>query len=226
VRALGKDESTVLDKILAALKDGKLALLMDDVEELLGEITKEGGAAALAQIGIVDDDAILELVNRRAVDYALDRAAEMVGKKWIGDELVENPNAEWRIDDATRELLRGDVSQAMEEGWSNDKLAESLEDNYAFSEERAEMIARTETAFADVQGNLIAYRESNEVAQKQWIVGADCCDECQELDEVVVDLDDDFPGEGGEGPPLHPHCQCDVVPILKEAPADDEDEQT
>ena len=90
-----------------------------------------------------------------------------------------------------------------------------LEENYAFSEARAETIARTETANADCQGNLAVYKESGVVAQKQWIVGAGCCDECQELDGEIVDLDDNF-STGDDAPPAHPNCRCDYVPLIDE----------
>lgn len=208
------DNPTLLAQILDSIENGKLVLLMEDAQALLQEITHQGAGAALDQLGFVDDESIVSQVNARAVAYARDRSAEMVGKKWVGDILVDNPNAEWRIDEATRELLRADVTAAMEEGWSNDKLAEALEQNYAFSEERAETIARTETAFADVQGNLDAYRESGQVQGKRWIVGDDCCDECYELDGEEVGLEEEFPNGGGDAPPLHPNCRCDVVAIL------------
>jgi SPP1 gp7 family putative phage head morphogenesis protein len=78
------------------------------------------------------------------------------------------------------------------------------------------MIARTETAKADVEGNIEAYKQSGVVSGKQWITGAGCCDLCDELDGTIVEIDEDFPNEGGSGPPLHPNCRCDVLPVLTE----------
>lgn len=170
--------------------------------------------AALAQVGFVDDEAIVELVNEHAVRYARERAAEMVGRKWVGGELIENPSAQWRIDAATRDMVRALVTDAVESGWSNDRLAEALLEHHAFSDARAETIARTETAFADVEGNLEAYRQSGVVAQKQWLTAPGCCDECHEIDGVIVPLDGEFPG-GASAPPLHPNCRCDVLPVLE-----------
>lgn len=210
-----------MDQLLELIAGGKLAVLMDDAQELLEQITEAGGAAALAQIGLVGDESIVNQVNERAVEYARERAAEMVGMKWVDGDLVPNPNESWRIDEATRDLVRGDVTQALEDGLSNDALADVLADSYAFSEERALMIARTETAFADVAGNMAAYRESGQVAAKQWITGQDCCDLCDALDKTIVDLDEDFPDAGGDGPPLHPNCRCDVLPILAQLAGDE-----
>lgn len=194
-------------RVLAAIHLDHYAAVMGDIEPLLEEIGQDAGVMALAQVGIRDDESLTELTNDFAVDYATERAAEMVGMRYNDDgELETNPNPEWAIDDATRDMLRDDVVTAMDEGLSNDALADKIAGSYAFSEERAQTIARTETAFADVAGNLNAYRESGEVASKQWVVSEECCDECAELDGEIVALDDDFPNDGGDGPPLHPNC--------------------
>jgi SPP1 gp7 family putative phage head morphogenesis protein len=221
-----KDEdSDVVDRILAQIKLGDLALLMDESKDLLEEITADGAAAALDHIGFVADESITNQLNELALDYAKTRSAEMVGKKWVDGELVDNPAAKWVITDATRDMLRGDIADGIEAGLSNDDIASGLAENYAFSDERAQTIARTETAFADVHGNLDAYRTSGQVAAKRWIVGAECCDECQELDGEEVDLDEDFPNDGGEGPPLHPNCRCDVLPVLTDSADDSQSDE-
>ncbi|WP_034302526.1 phage portal protein [Herbaspirillum sp. RV1423] len=212
---LGKVSADDIRRMLDNLNFEDWVVVVGEVEPLLEALAKDGGAEALAQIGIKDDEDIVNLTNEQALKWAKDRAAEWVGMKRDDDgNLTPNPNAEWQIDESTREMLNSTVAQAMEEGWSNERLAQEIEDSTAFSPERAEMIARTETAFADVAGNMQAYRTSGQVAQKQWITGADCCDDCQELDDVIVDLDDNFPNDGGDGPPLHPNCRCDVLPVL------------
>ena len=141
--------------------------------------------------------------------------------KYVDGELVDNPNGEWQITDGTREMLRSDVTTAMQEGWSNDRLSDELQDNYAFSEERADMIARTETARADAQGNLAGYKASGQVESKEWLTAPDCCDECQEIDGEIVGLDETF-STGDDGPPLHPNCRCSVLPVLIEESEGDE----
>jgi hypothetical protein len=55
-------------------------------------------------------------------------------------------------------MLRSDVATAVEEGWSNDRLADALEQNHAFSEERAMTIARTETAATWTTTTLNSYQ--------------------------------------------------------------------
>ena len=130
-------------------------------------------------------------------------------------------NAEWFIEQSTRDLLRGDVASAIEQGWSTNKLRDTLESNYAFSEQRAETIARTETAFADSRGNMIAYKESGVVSGKEWIMGSehDIDDECDDNEAAgVIGLDDEFPSGDTEAP-AHPNCVCDVLPVLAEQEA-------
>jgi len=223
---LGKITADDVRKILDRLNFEDWVTVVGDVEDLLAELAKDGGAEALAQIGIKDDEDITNLTNEQAVAWAKDRAAEWVGMKRDDEgKLVPNPNEEWQIDESTRAMLNSTVAQAIDEGWSNDRLAQEIEDSQGFSAERAETIARTETAFADVAGNLEAYKASGQVAQKQWITGADCCDDCQELADVVVDLGESFPNDGGDGPPLHPKCRCDVLPILNDDANDKEQEE-
>lgn len=143
-------------------------------------------------------------VNEAAVEYARQRSAEMVGMRWVDGQLVPNPNAVWRIDESTREMLRADVTRALQEGWSNDRLAQALERTYAFSEARAETVARTETARADVEGTLEGY-EALGVERKQWLTAPMCCDACADLDGKTTGLKGTFPG-GVHAPPLHPNC--------------------
>ena len=207
------DERDV-EKIIDGLDFSDWIDLAKKVQPQLESAAKDGGESALIQIGQSDAEDAFHVVNEAAVQYAQDRAAEMVGMKYVDDELVPNPDAQWQITEGTRDMIRDTVTQASEEGWSNDQVADALQDNYAFSDSRAEMIARTETARADIQGSLAGYKASGLVSQKQWLTAPGCCDDCQELDGTVVGIDDEFPNDGGDGPPLHPRCRCAVLPVL------------
>lgn len=207
--------------MLDALDLSGLVVIHGDADEVLKAVVESGVGEALAQIGIFDDESIVNLANPRALAWAEARAAELVGMKWVGGELIPNPDASWRIDESTRELLRGFVSEAIDEGWSNDRLANEIGDAFAFSDARAEMIARTETAYADVAGNMTAYESSGIVEKKRWILSQDkYCDDCAtNAASPPVPLRGTFP-TGSYAPPEHPNCRCDVVPIIED---DDED---
>jgi SPP1 gp7 family putative phage head morphogenesis protein len=144
----------------------------------------------------------------------------MVGMKYVDGDLVPNPDATWQITEGTRDMLRSLTQQAIDGGWSNDEFSSAIQDSTAFSDDRAEMIARTESAFADVHGNIEGWRASGEVTQKQFLAAPDCCDECQEIDGETVGLDDTF-SDGSDGPPLHPRCRCNILPVLSDETADD-----
>lgn len=220
---------TVASKLAKAAMDdqsGKIDSALDDVDWSWGDlppivdpiiagIATAAGTDALSELNLFDAD-MLKRMTARASDYASQRAAELVGMTLADGELVDNPNAAWSIADTTRTLLRAAITDAMDSGASNDELATAIRDAAAFSPERAEMIARTETATADVQGTIAGWKASGVVKAKQWLVAPDCCDECALLDGETVPLDGDF-DEGD--PPLHPNCRCTVVAVLD----DDED---
>jgi SPP1 gp7 family putative phage head morphogenesis protein len=194
------------------------------VDALLSAIVEDGSYAALASVGIETRAAegAAGVVNDFAKDYARDRSAELVGMRY--DELgrlVENPNAEWAIDQTTRDFLRSSVGEAIAGGWSNDKLAGAIADSYGFSEERAMTIARTETQMAANAGALNGYKASGVVAQKQWVTAEDDLVEEDCLDNAaagpngdgVLALDDEYPS-GDDAPPAHPNCRCVIVPVV------------
>lgn len=200
------------DRVIDDLNLDALAAVLDSITDDLGGVAQDGARLAADQVGVEID---LDLANEDASDWARTRGAELVGKRYNKDgELVDNPRAKYAITDGTREHLRGMVVQAIDEGWSNDTLASNIKASYAFSAARAEVIARTETARADVAGNLVGWKASGVVERKQWMVGEDCCPECCDLDGIEVDLDESFPGDGGDGPPLHPNCRCDIAPVI------------
>lgn len=210
-----------VDAILASLDLSAWGALAADVEPLLIKIAEDGIAAAFKQIGFSPSPDIVNQINAKAVAWAQERAAELVGKRILVDgSVVDNPNAAYAITESTREQLRQAVVDAIEEGTSTADLAAQLEEDYLFSAERADTIARTELAAADVAGNMQAYRDSGMVDGKEWILGSEHGepDECDDAAAMgVVPLDDDFGGIGD--PPAHPNCVCDVLPVLAEEDA-------
>lgn len=157
-------------------------------------------------------------IRSRAVKWAHERSAEMVGMKWVGGELIQNPAAEWQITEGTREMIRGQVVEAMRNGDSVQELAGRLKESHAFSNARARTIARTETAMADGMGNLIGWEETGLVSGKQWLTAED--DKVSEIcntngDMGVIGLHEHF-AHGSLTIPGHPNCRCTVIPVLAE----------
>lgn len=203
------------ERIADALDFRAWSALTPEADKILSQVAADGGMEGLIQVD-VDTPAITEQVNEDAVRWAKERAAELVGMRYADDgTLEENPDAEWAITESTRDMLRTDIERAIVDGTTTDELAGQLAQSHAFSRERAERIARTEVAKADVQGNLAAYRRSGVVEGKEWILGSEHndTDECDDAEAMgVVPLDSDFGGVGD--PPAHPNCTCDIVPVL------------
>ncbi|MFM9458733.1 hypothetical protein, partial [Streptomyces europaeiscabiei] len=73
----------------------------------------------------------------RARDFAADRAAEMVGAVRYGQLVMPNPSPEWTVADATKDMIRDTVGQALKEGWSPQKLGKAIRASAGFSATRA-----------------------------------------------------------------------------------------
>ena len=189
------------------------------------QVAKDAGMKALGQLALDDDSDLTDQVSEDAIAWAKERGAELVGKRWVGDTLVDNPDAEWAITDSTRIMVNEIITTGVDEGLSADALADRLAESYAFSPDRAYTIARTELAYAHTQGNLVAWRASGVVEGKESILSQDHVgdDECnQNADEGPIPLDKNF-GSGDDGPPYHPNCECALVAVLiNQAEADAE----
>lgn len=226
---LSPDELDAIDKLVATLDFAGWAVLAGQVDDLIEEITKDGATVALAHLGIdvTAKPEVMNIVNQEALDYAEARSASMVGMRRTATGLVPNPNAEWQITEGTREFLKGDITEALEEGWSNDVLASKLANNYAFSDSRAMAISRTETIRASNQGALASYQASGIVEAKQWTTAEDdlVSEDCEENgDAGPIALDDEFPS-GDDAPPAHPNCRCVIVPVVTLASEQSNEEQ-
>jgi HK97 family phage portal protein len=139
------------------------------------------------------------------------------------------------IDEITTVIGRG-----MDEGKGNLEIGTDVANAGTFDGHRGMMIARTEGTRASEQGSIAAWKESGVVEGKRWLLAPDCCDFCAELAdqfaEEEVGLEEDFFSKGDtieaggqtmvldysaiDAPPLHPHCMCTLIPVLKAAPVE------
>jgi len=127
--------------------------LFDEIEETLVQAVKAGAREIAGVLGLD-----FTTPPEAAVNYASERAAELVGMRRLQDgTLIENPAARWRIDSELREKINEIVTEGVSEGWSPQQLAEALKPQ--FGAWRAETIARTETGFAYNEGAIAVYRD-------------------------------------------------------------------
>jgi hypothetical protein len=205
---------------------------MRDVADGMANAQVGAAASTIKQLDVDDPDAMLLRINTKAVDYAAARAAEIVGKRYDTDgNLIDNPNADWAITDTARNVLRREIRDGLATDRDVDRLADHITDTGIFSDDRAEMIARTEINVAMNQGVLEAGRQARSAGlpvRKVWTLGANPCPQCEDAAaEGDIDLEDDFGGDAGDAPPLHPNCECslDLFVADDEAPEEAETEE-
>lgn len=211
-----KDDSDEIDRIMSEI-DLEWDALVSSVESSLESTAAESASETLANVGIADDG-IFGKVNQAALDFAKERAAELVGMKYVDGELVVNPDQGYAITETTRQELRNIIAKAFAEGMSPAQLEAAIEASFQFSSQRAEMIARTELAAAHVGGALEAAKGSGVVVGKRILLGSEHAspDECDLAALLgVIGLEDEFLGD--DGPPLHPNCVCGLELIYEGA---------
>lgn len=209
---LGKaDEPEVdIDAILAGLDLSSLSLDFDDLEDALDRMGKDAARVSLSMMGMTAKDDLVERVNERAHEWASERAAELVSF---------DDDAEPLLARATRDMLRTTIADGIANNLSMPDIGDAIRDNYAFSEDRAMLIAATEITSANSMGALASYQEAEAEGikvKKSWLILEDACDICQEnADAGAIDLDDTFPS-GDDAPGAHPNCRCVLVPEVEE----------
>lgn len=212
------------EAIAAGLDFGEWQVLIMPTEEALEAVARDASMRVLQQVQLgAPNDYLVTQVHEKARDYARQRAAEMVGmRKLPNGDLIVNPHARWAITDSTRHEIRSIITEAIDPGLDPDELREKLQESVAFSEDRADLVARTELARAHNEGNLIGMKESQEVVgdfKKKWLTAGDDrvspgCRKNQE--QGAIPLDAAFQS-GDDAPPAHPRCRCVLVPVLDDS---------
>ncbi len=142
------------------------------------------------------------------------------------------------VNDTAYERIRSSLADGLKNGESLDKLIKRVNEEYKDLDKfQAENIARTEVSRATNFATVDAYKQSEVVQGKKWVVAPDdrLCEFCMAmesiyeaklgLDENYFKIGDTVTGtEGGiftvsydnvEAPPLHPQCRCVAVAITK-----------
>lgn len=199
-------------QIAAVADDAGWDELVDTAEIALYDAADTGQALVFAALDMPTSGDLFDQVDEGSVAYARDRAAEMVGMKWVDGELVANPSAEWAITDTTRANIQKLVSGALENGVSVPDLKLQIQEMTDFSEDRSEMIAETEIGNAHVQS---AYNAAQKLGgtTKEWLESDDEneCEECSDYADLGP-VPFEYEYEPGLLSPLaHPRCQCDLA---------------
>lgn len=225
------DENDKAAKQAADLAD---LSFFDDIPDLVIPIIERAAISsarqAFVQVGGQTTADLLNQMDDDAYAWAEEHAAEMVGKKFVDGELVDNPDAEYSISDSTRNMIEGKVKQALEEGWSRDRLSAEIK-QIGFSGQRSSLIAQTELKMTHSAANIAGWRASGIVTGKKSLLSADHkeTDECDDNAAAgVIPLEEDFPS-GDDADPFHPGCNCATIAVIEKggpaSEADDEDDE-
>jgi len=136
--------------------------------------------------------------NPEAVAWAKERAGELVAD----------------VTDTTRKAIRETIGGLLDGDISWDDARSELDDIFD-DEDRVKTIAHTEAMTAANEGQKQLWDQAvddgylNGDENMVWIVTPDdkLCDICEELEDTMVPLGEEFP-EGG--PPAHPNCRCTI----------------
>lgn len=147
-----------------------------------------------------------------ALAWARTRAAEMVGMKRLPDgRLIAHPDPKWSILPATRKGLKSLIAEHLDEGhsWNDieDGIAAMPGFSGVFGSYRAEMIARTEVAFAANAGTVACFTEHG--VDKVRVKDNHDCPLCKPVADTVQTI------AWAQANPLgHPNCIRSFEAIL------------
>lgn len=195
------------DRIWQAVEIESSLLLIQPINEAIGEAMSVGGKNMIAQIG--SPDFSFNLKNPRALDYLVQHGAEMVTK----------------INEATRLHIKRIVIDAMKKGWSYEKTARVITKSFAefgvnkpqlHIRTRGELVAVTEAGNAYEYGAYEAAQQMKAVGidtEKYWATVGDSrvSDGCSTNEGAGwIDSNDTFPS-GHEHPLRFPGCRCSAL---------------
>ncbi len=114
-------------------------------------------------------------------------------------------------DDVNKEIIQS-ITEGMKNGEDYRRIAERLvERTDSIGINRAELMARTETAFTHNQAAEMRYAQ-NGIEQVEWFTTLQEKDWgciCPDLDGEIFNLADSW-----ERPPIHPRCMCTIAPVI------------
>lgn len=177
------------------------------------DLFKEQGQIASELIGVTDPLNITDIIK----DYITVRTDKMLDT--LNKNIVDDLSA--TIQEG---ILQGDSITDLKNRVK--KVYKSIEDT------KAELISRTETIAMSNQSALESYRQSSIVKKQEWRANPGACEFCESLNGKTVGLFESYALQGTklqagdeffnvdyenvEHPPLHPNCECTILPVIEE----------
>ena len=137
------------------------------------------------------------------------------------------------VTETTNKFIREQVITSLGKGESIPELKNRIIGVFdSASNMRAQRIARTETLRYNTSASEQAFKDSGIVEGKMWVTDPDPCPYCATLAGKTAPLGQNFINKGDviidrafdyddlPSPPLHPNCQCDLIPVFKPVQVD------
>lgn len=209
----------ILEEMAAAAADDGVSTVKEwqhVIMRMWQDAAQRRGWAALKDFEIGID---WDLVNRDAVEWARDYAAQLVSG--VNDatkaDIARHVANFLDIKGYNLGQLRGNVLQELQSFYGAGYDTRRLQI-------RAKNIAITETTRALAEGNKIVWQRSGVADGRTWVTNNDdiVCDTCRDLDRQSTTLTAPFTSKSGAivtDIPAHPGCRCFSVPIVRMIPA-------
>jgi len=223
------------------LKKSIVYLLKKNEKKLKDLIEKEMGLDKLTEIKSIDDIAkaikkiiafeglknISDLVIKNTFMEGWDTAEKQLDRNFMINKDAVQYLQDYtfnNIMDLTEEVkndLRAELERGIIAGEGITNLKNRVIKVFDAGENRAEMIARTETNRAENQGKLQAFKSSDEDFLKKWVSAKDerTSELCMRLHGQTIGLNENFKdtrtGWEGPTPPAHVNCRSTVIFISK-----------
>ena len=169
---------------------------------------------------------VLKKILKKNYDEGIEQAEVQFGMNFFEDSEKLGFLEKYTFDnikgmtDEIADKLRKELSQGLMNLESISQLQKRVESVMDVGEERARMIARTETNRAKNMGHLDGARQSGLDVVKRWDAHLDnrTSAVCKALNGKEVPLDDKFVYEGQEfdAPPAHVNCRSTLIFIQKD----------
>jgi SPP1 gp7 family putative phage head morphogenesis protein len=186
------------------ITEAKLIVEMLDDYEFVGSSFKNDIKTTLTQLNELGRSDAVATLERELGEITLDYP-ELRASKWASDysaKLVTN------IDESTRGMIRDTIQSSVKSGESYEELAIRLKENYGFSEARAEIIARTESANAYNIGACQTWGASG-YCQSVYVEDGDYDATCQAINGSTWTIE-----QAMTNPTSHPNCTRQFYPII------------
>jgi SPP1 gp7 family putative phage head morphogenesis protein len=171
---------------------------------------------------VLDFTPLLESVSTIAGNNAL--ALLRSSEPYINDTIREKVRANVEkfaksMIDTDREHLANIITNGLQSGAGIPEIRGMIENDFnQYSKMQATRIARTEVLRTSTAASIDAWKDSGVVEGLQWLTYQPC-PECEPYEGQIRSIDGagfyDAVNEFQDGdPPLHPNCQCQLLPVV------------